>query len=242
MTRSASNLVEEFGTFFGQGSFRELRVARGSFCRSHKAREVIDIGEPVRTWRVIWLGSGIAELCHLVRKEPIRDSHFIEIGIARKREQPRVLILPTDPPNASLSGGFHDGNIEHLAADFAVRGLALVAGKINQSLVGDRFDEAVAQEIQRDARGPYCFGVGDTLLNLRVRERPAWTNGAKIHERAGGDGLGSMSDGDFRVLETLVRSQMPDAQFGDLAGAARCWILMAFAAGLGVVKRTKPVI
>src|SRR5216684_8141439 len=118
MTRSASNLVEKFGAFFGQGSFRELRVARGSFCRSHKAREVIDIGESVRIRLVIWLGSGIAELCHFVRKEPICDSHFIEVGIARKREQTRLLILPTEPPNRGLSRGFHDRNIERLSTDF----------------------------------------------------------------------------------------------------------------------------
>src|SRR5712691_10739987 len=170
MTRGASNFVEKFGASFGQGSFRELRVACGSFCRSHKAREVIDIGEPVRIRLVIWLGSGIAELCHLVRKEPIRDSHFIEIGIARKREQTRLLILPTESPNPGLSRGFHDGNIERLAADFAVRGLALSAGKINKSLVGNRFDEAVSEQIQRYARGPDCLGVGNTLLNLRVRK------------------------------------------------------------------------
>jgi hypothetical protein len=34
---------------------------------------------------------------------------------------------------------------------------------------------------------------------------------------------------------------MPDAQFGDLAGATRCRILMAFATGLGVIERSKPV-
>src|SRR5260370_24510474 len=131
MTRSASNLVEKFGAFLGQRSFRELRVARGSFCRSHKAREVIYIGKAVRTRRVIWLGSGIAELCHLVGKEPIRDPHFIEIGIARKRQQTRLLILPTEPPNPGLPRSFDDGNIKDLTADSPVRGLALVAGKIN---------------------------------------------------------------------------------------------------------------
>src|ERR1700674_3200932 len=159
MARGASNLVEKFGAFLGHGSLRKLRVARGSFCRSHKACEVIDIVEPVRTRLVIWLGSGIADFCHLIRKEPICNSHFIEVGIARKQEQAPLLILPTEPPNPGLSRGLHDGNIERLAADLAVRGLALVAGKINKSLVGNRFDEAVAQEIQRYARGTDCFGV-----------------------------------------------------------------------------------
>src|SRR5712692_5165051 len=206
MARGASNFVEKLGASFGQGSFRELRVARGSFCRSHKAREVIDIGEPVRIRLVIWLGSGIAELCHLVRKEPIRNYHFIEVGIAGKREQARLLIFPAEPPNSGLSRGFHDGNIERLTADFAVRGLALVAGKITPSLVGNRFNEAVAQGTQRSARGACCFGDGNPLLNLRIRESPARADGAKIHERPAGDGFGSTSDGDFRVLKTLVRS------------------------------------
>ncbi len=131
MAGGASNLVEKFRAFLGQESLRELRVARGSFCRSHKASEAIDIGEPVRIRLVIWLGSGITELCHLVRKKPIRDSHFIDIGVARKRQQAHLLILPTESPNPGLSRGFHDGNIEHLTADLAVRGLALVAGKID---------------------------------------------------------------------------------------------------------------
>jgi hypothetical protein len=81
VTRRASNLVEEFGALLGRRSLRELRVARRSFSCTHKASEVIDIGEPVWTGPVTWLGSGIAEFCDLVRKEPIRDSDFIEVGI-----------------------------------------------------------------------------------------------------------------------------------------------------------------
>src|SRR6266436_2056735 len=102
----ASNLVEKFRAFLGQRSLRKLRVARGSFCRSHKASEAIDIGEPVRIRLVIWLGSGIAQLRHLVRKEPVRDSHFVEISIARKRQQACLLILPTEPPDPGLARGF----------------------------------------------------------------------------------------------------------------------------------------
>src|SRR5437879_6645830 len=82
MARCTSNLVEKIGSFLGHGSPRKLGVPRWSLRRPHEASEVIDIGEPVRTRLVIRLRSGIAEFCHLVRKEPTRDSHFIEVGIA----------------------------------------------------------------------------------------------------------------------------------------------------------------
>jgi len=193
---------------FLAGSFRKLRVARGSFCRSHKASEAIDIGEPVRIRLVIWLGSGITELCHLVRKQPVRDSHFIEISIARKRQQACLLILPTEPPDAGLARA---STMEHTAPDrrFCRARPCIGRGK-------DRLEPG-RQPLPRSRRpgdSVICAWSGlsrcrNPLLNLRVGKRLARTNGAKVHERAAGDGFGSVSDGDFRVLETLVRSKCP---------------------------------
>src|SRR5260370_41470518 len=82
VTSGASNLVEKMGAPLRRGSLRKLCVAGGSLCRSHESSKAIDIGEPIRTRLVIWLGSGIAEFCDFVRKEPIGDAHFIEGGIA----------------------------------------------------------------------------------------------------------------------------------------------------------------
>jgi hypothetical protein len=42
-----------------------------------------------------------------------------------------VLIFPAEAADAHLSGGFDDGDLENLAADFFVRRFALLLGQID---------------------------------------------------------------------------------------------------------------
>src|ERR1700747_601632 len=131
-----------------------------------------------------------------------------------------MLVLPTEPAYADLSRRFYDRDLEDLAADFAMRGFALLLGEIDERLVGERLDEAIAQQIQRKAKRPDRFCLRNPLLNLVVRKSSVGANRAIIHERPAADHFGSMIDRDVRISEVSVRSLMADAQFGDLRSGA----------------------
>src|SRR5207237_3660820 len=118
--------------------------------------------------------------------------------------------------------------------------VGLTRGYPKQRRVGDGFDEAVAQRVQRGARGvdrlrPRKSGGEErrhALLNLRV-------DGAVLDERAAG-----------RVNEDRPAARGAAESFYDVAGAklrdladrARHRVLVALAAGLRVVDGPQPVL
>ena len=131
-----------------------------------------------------------------------------------------MLVFPTEPAYAHLPRRFYDWDLKDLAADFPVRGFALLLGEIDKGLVGDRLDEAIAQQIQRKAKRPDRFCLRNPLLNFVVRKSGVGANRAIIHERPAADHFGSMIDRDVRISEVSVWSLMADAQFGDLRSGA----------------------
>src|SRR5207245_9287894 len=66
-------------------------------------------------------------------------------------------------------------------------------------------------------------------------------NGPIVDERATGDDNRPARDRDVGVAEPPIGSQMTHPQFGDLTRCARGGVLMALAAGLGVVEWSQPV-
>ena len=83
-------------------------------------------------------------------------------------------------------------------------------------VVGDRFDEPVAQCVGRDAERADVILQGDAFGDLRVR-------GARLDQRSP------------QRLEELTVLHVPGAVCRHLAHAARDDILVSLAAGLGVV-------
>jgi hypothetical protein len=55
-----------------------------------------------------------------------------------------VLVFPTEPAYAHLSGGFHDGDLENLSADFPMCRFALLLSEIDEGLIGNRLNEAIS--------------------------------------------------------------------------------------------------
>src|SRR5580693_5909472 len=79
------------------------------------------------------------------------------------------------------------------------------------------------------------------LLNFRAGESAAGADGTVVDQRAAFDDLRAVIDGHFGILKHAVGVLVSDAQFGNLARAARGGILMALAAGLRVVQRAQSV-
>jgi len=124
-----------------------------------------------------------------------------------------VLVFPAKPAHAHLSEGFDDGDLEDLSADFAARRLALLRGKIDKSLIGNRFDDAVPQQIQGKAKRSDCLCVRNALLNLRVGRSGVGANRPIIHQGPAGNFFDSASDRDFGIAEVSVWRLMTGSQF-----------------------------
>src|SRR5580704_4204123 len=119
-----------------------------------------------------------------------------------------MLIFPAEAAHAHLSRRFHDGDIENLTADFPMRRFALLLGKINEGLIGNGLNEAIAQKIQREAECSDRLGLWNAFLNFLVGKCRIGANGAIIHQRAAGNHLCSVSDWDVRGAKMSIGSLM----------------------------------
>ena len=129
MTDGATDTLEELLSLDDVCCLRQDFIARRNFRSSHKAGEMIDVRQGVRRGGlIIRFGDGtrITDRRHLRRKQSIRDSHLVKVSIAREREQARMLILPAETSDSGLVVGFKNWNCQRLAADFSVRGTALI--------------------------------------------------------------------------------------------------------------------
>src|SRR5271166_569921 len=103
MADVAADLGEQCFACLGRRGTSLLSVARRSFGGAYKACEAIDVREAICARSIVWFGDRVAQVCHFVRKETIRNSYFIEVGIAREGEQAGVLALPTEAADTSLA-------------------------------------------------------------------------------------------------------------------------------------------
>src|SRR6267154_4829504 len=118
VTSDAAHFNEQGEAFLSCGSAGELRIAAGRFRGAHEAGEAIDIGKAVGAGRVVGLRSVVANIGYLIGLQAVGDAHFVEVRVGDEREQAGVLVLPTEAAYTHLSGSFHDGDIEDLAANF----------------------------------------------------------------------------------------------------------------------------
>src|SRR5215510_5134521 len=117
----------------------------------------------------------------------------------------------------------------------------LRAGEVDERLIGDSFDETIAQHIERDSSRSNLLGVRHAFVDLRIGKSAIRTDGAVVNQRPPGDDLGSSGDRDLGVAEASVGTEVADSQLGHLACAARRRVLMALATGLSVVERSETI-
>ena len=127
MASRTTDLVEQAFALLCHCAARELRIPRRRFRGSNKTGEVIDVGKTVGSRCVIRLRNRVADVGDLIRLQAVGDAHFIEVRIAGERQQARVLVFPTEPAHAHLSGSFHDRDLKDLSADFPMQKTYIVA-------------------------------------------------------------------------------------------------------------------
>src|SRR5882724_1226881 len=96
MADRASDSIEERRPFLGIRRQRELPVPGRSLRGPDKPRKAIDVRETVGAVLVLGIFHGIANRRYLRWEQAICDSHLVQVGIGREREQARLLILPTE--------------------------------------------------------------------------------------------------------------------------------------------------
>src|SRR5438552_7833378 len=99
---------------FTEVHIRRDRPTRWGLGGSHKVGEGLSICAIVfRFWQRV-IGCAISDKQALrrifIREERIGDAHFVEISIARKREQTAVLTFPSKPANAGAAIAFKNSN------------------------------------------------------------------------------------------------------------------------------------
>src|SRR6266446_6334044 len=241
MAGRASDGVEERRPLLGIRRRREPLVPGRSLRGPDKPRKAIDVRETVGAGLVLGILYGIANRRYLRWEQAICDSHLVQVGVGREREQARLLILPTEATDPIVARSLQHRHRDGLPADAALRLPALPGGNAEQRLIGHGFDEAIAEETERHAQGTNGLARGNALLDLLVGKGTARANGPVVDERPAGDDHGAAGDRNARVDEASLLIPMAGAQLGHLTDAAGCGVLMAFPAGLRVVERPKAV-
>src|ERR1700736_3561498 len=100
MTAAATDSGEQCLAGPGLGGAGSLDVARRCFGRTYETCEMVEIRQTVRPRPVVRLGDGIAQVGDFIRKQAVGNPDFIQVSIARERQQARLLTLPAEPANA----------------------------------------------------------------------------------------------------------------------------------------------
>ena len=120
-----------------------------------------------------------------------------------------MLVLPAEAPDAILSGRLQHGDGDGLAVNLAVGSTHLLGGHGHQCVVVDRFDEAVAQRVERRPQRPDILRRWHMFLRLG-HDR------AIIDDGTSADAARAIIDGNGRIDEIAARIGVADAQLGEL--------------------------
>src|SRR6267154_683253 len=77
MADVAADLGEQRFACLGRSGAGLLSVARRSFGGAYETCEAIDVRETICASSIVWFGDRVAQVCHFIRKETIRNSYFI---------------------------------------------------------------------------------------------------------------------------------------------------------------------
>src|ERR1700722_15270693 len=193
---------------------------------------MVNIGHAQSIRNIFRVVGHFADGCYILRLQTIGNTHFIEIGITRKRENSRILVLPAKLAHAILSGRLEDRDFNCLALNRSIGLSSLTGGNRKERLVGYGLYKTVSQRVEHGAQGSNIFCVGYMLLGLR-------TYGTVVDNGTAFYGVRSAVNRDRRIDKVAVHVIVTDSLFRKLAGRARHPVVMAFDARRRVENRTQ---
>src|ERR1700686_3769880 len=94
MAGAAADLAEQmFARERGRGC-RQGRITRRDFGAADELRKVIDVGQPEFIGNIFRVRRNLSYGRLVLWPQPVRDAHFVEVGVPDEREQTAVLVFP----------------------------------------------------------------------------------------------------------------------------------------------------
>src|SRR5215468_2137832 len=118
VTDRTTKILKQLSTSHTIRTVRLVQIARRGLGRTHKIGERFDVVSVVLRIRYLVESShGVSVGSIFGWLQWAGDSHFIEIGVRRERNQAGVLILPSEPANSTTVTCFVDRNADRRATD-----------------------------------------------------------------------------------------------------------------------------
>ena len=155
----------------------------------------------------------------LVRLQRAGDPHLVHVGVGGERHQARLLVLPSEASDPRRARSLEHRHVDHLAAH---RLPAARSAMFSQRAVGDRLDEAVAEDAEAPAQ----------RRHVRVRMR-------ELLDRDGDRAI--LDQRSSRRIDEVLAVEPAGPLLHDLAGAAEDRRQVARAAPVGVEDRAETV-
>src|SRR5271156_1267739 len=97
---------------------------------------MVNIGHAQNIRSIFRVAGHFADGCYILRLQAIGNTHFIEVGITRKRENGRILVFPAKLAYATLSGRLENRDFNCLALYRSIGSSSLTGGNRKERLVG----------------------------------------------------------------------------------------------------------
>src|SRR5579863_6928496 len=146
-----TDLPEQCSTFQGCWRCSKHCVAWWDHCAPYELSKVVDISQAKVVRLILRVRRGLEHGRNVLRAQPVRDAHLVEIGIGNERQQTAVLVLPAEASDASLSRSLENRSLHHLPMNFTVGPLGLFLGDCDQSSVVYCFYKSVPQGVEGSA-------------------------------------------------------------------------------------------
>src|ERR1700733_8732922 len=113
---------------------------------------------------VFRVGGHFANRGDIFGLQAICNTHLIQIGIAGKRENGRILVLPAKLTDSRLARRLEDRNLNRLTVNRSIALSLLIGSNRKVRTVIDRLYKAISQRVENRAQGSDILRVWYMLL------------------------------------------------------------------------------
>lgn len=104
MTRTAADPGEDRSPSLRIASRGERHIAGWHLRAADELSKMIDVGKAEVVRNILRIRCNFAHRRGVLRAQPVRDTHFVQISVADEREQAAVLVFPSKASEARLPG------------------------------------------------------------------------------------------------------------------------------------------
>src|SRR5579863_1990203 len=151
MTDRTADGIEEALAGDGVRSRRKHRVAWWHAGPADELSKMVDIRQSQSIRNIFHVGSHFADGSYIFGFQAIGYAHLVQVGIAREREDGRILVFPAKLPYSVLSGRLENRHLNRLALNQAIALTGLSGSNCKVRLIAGGLYEAISQRIEHGA-------------------------------------------------------------------------------------------